>query len=105
MLDIVEGLNYLHTLKPTIIHGDIKGVSCMSCISRHAYLMGAKVNILITPSHRACLADFGVASCKGTLRWQAPELLDPELDDASCRATSASDVYAYACVCYEVLSR
>jgi len=59
----------------------------MSCISRHAYLMGAKVNILITPSHRACLADFGVASCKdstslvttftptaGTLRWQAPEL-------------------------------
>jgi hypothetical protein len=27
MLDIAEGLNYLHTLEPSIIHGDIKGVS------------------------------------------------------------------------------
>jgi hypothetical protein len=27
MLDIAEGLNYLHTLTPKIIHGDIKGVS------------------------------------------------------------------------------
>jgi len=27
MLDIAEGLNYLHTFKPSIIHGDIKGVS------------------------------------------------------------------------------
>jgi len=36
------------------------------------------------------------------LRWQAPELLDPDLDDALCVNTLASDVYAYACVCYEI---
>lgn len=29
LLDIAEGLNYLHTLLPKIIHGDIKGVSCI----------------------------------------------------------------------------
>lgn len=26
MLDIAKGLNYLHALKPKIIHGDLKGV-------------------------------------------------------------------------------
>ena len=79
----------------------------------------SKANILITDSRRACLADFGLATAKdsksfaittavsirttGTLRWQAPELLDPESDDALCVNSMASDVYAYACVCYEVL--
>lgn len=76
-----------------------------------------QLNILITQSKRACLTDFGVAVAKdntnmaitttnnnlGTLRWQAPELLDPEADDASCVTTLASDVYAYGCVCYEVV--
>ncbi|KIM79496.1 hypothetical protein PILCRDRAFT_823402 [Piloderma croceum F 1598] len=99
MLDIAEGLNYLHTFTISIIHGDIKGV-----------------NILITQSGRACLADFGLAAAKctesmavttavitraaGTLRWQAPELMKD--DDA--RNSRASDIYAYACVCYELFS-
>ena len=68
----------------------------------------------MTPSRRACLADFGLACAKetqslavssgaptragGTLRWQAPELLTD--DDA--RNTLATDIFAYACVCYEV---
>jgi serine/threonine protein kinase len=39
----------------------------------------------------------------GTLRWQAPELLDPDADDSTCAISLASDVYAYACVCYEVV--
>ena len=76
--------------------------------------MHLKVNILVTQSRRACLADFGLATVKetqsiavtsaaitraqGTLRWQAPELLKD--DDA--RNSLASDVFAYACVCYEV---
>lgn len=76
--------------------------------------MHFKVNILITGSCRACLADFGLAAAKetqsvtatsavatraaGTLRWQAPELLKD--DDAG--NSLASDIFAYACVCYEV---
>jgi hypothetical protein len=27
ILDIAQGLEYLHKFKPTIIHGDLKGVS------------------------------------------------------------------------------
>ncbi|KIM83936.1 hypothetical protein PILCRDRAFT_68714 [Piloderma croceum F 1598] len=103
MLDIAEGLKYLHTFSPCIIHADLKGV-----------------NILISQSHRACLADFGLATAKdtmslaltsatttritGTLRWQAPELLDPDLDEHKCNNSIASDIYAYACVCYEMFS-
>lgn len=72
----------------------------------------------MSQSRRACLADFGLATTKdtmsymfsttttsratGTLRWQAPELLDPDLDEHKCINSPASDIYAYACVCYEV---
>ena len=105
-------------LKPAVIHGDLKGVSISSCFVKLSDNKG-KVNILITKSSRACLADFGLSTVKdskslavtsapitrkgGTLRWQAPELLDPDLDDAKCINTMASDAYAYALVCYEVI--
>lgn len=93
---------------------------------------------MVSLSGRACLADFGLASIRdsnirdftsasnvktvGTLRWQAPELLDidlPEDQDADSPEllsadspdaerfgvnTRASDVWAFACVCYEVLA-
>jgi serine/threonine protein kinase len=37
----------------------------------------------------------------GTLRWQAPELLLGT--DTDTRTTFATDVYAFAMVCYEVI--
>ena len=69
-------------------------------------------------SGRGCLADFGLANLvdedilrwtsiqttghlSGTLRWQAPELINPPSDE-SAKATPASDIYSFACVCYEV---
>ena len=77
-----------------------------------------QLNILITPAGRACLADFGLATARdskpiimssmssnrttGTLRWQAPELLNPESEEGDGRNNMSSDVYAFACVCYEV---
>ena len=77
------------------------------------------MNVLVKRSGRACLADFGLANLvdedilrwtsiqttrhgsSGTLRWQAPELIDPPSDE-SAKATPASDIYSFACVCYEV---
>jgi serine/threonine protein kinase len=89
-------------------------------LGRPESLLLLQVNILITPSHRACLADFGLstagesqvlqqssssnAHATGTLRWEAPELLAPETDGNAILAvnTRASDIYSFACVCYEV---
>jgi len=97
-LDVALGLEYLHG--EGIVHGDLKGV-----------------NILVSPSRRACLADFGLATARdskptvrtlmstnrtaGTSRWQAPELLGGDDDSHN---TFASDVYAFAMVCYEMFS-
>lgn len=69
------------------------------------------MNVLITGAGRACLADFGLATVMdsktitvtnnqsskkgGTLRWQAPELFNGDAEEAS-------DIYAFACICYEV---
>ncbi|KAJ7713718.1 kinase-like domain-containing protein [Mycena olivaceomarginata] len=96
ILDVALGLEYLHEQK--IVHGDLKGI-----------------NILVTPSWRACIADFGLASIinamtvrlttstgparGGTARYQAPELFQGESSNSF-----GSDVYAFACVCYEILT-
>jgi serine/threonine protein kinase len=74
------------------------------------------MNILVTPSCRACVADFGLASIAdavtlrfthstaspkgGTTRYQAPELLSTDIPNHF-----GSDVYAFGSVCYEVCSR
>ncbi|KAJ7108576.1 kinase-like domain-containing protein, partial [Mycena epipterygia] len=96
ILDVALGVEYLH--RECIVHGDLKGM-----------------NILVTPSRRACVADFGLSSIEdaltlrfthstvsargGTARYQAPELILAE-----SRNHFASDVYAFACVCYEILT-
>ncbi|KAJ7621324.1 kinase-like domain-containing protein [Roridomyces roridus] len=96
ILDIALGVEYLH--KNRIVHGDLKAI-----------------NILVTPSHRACIVDLGLSALAesitlrftqtttrvrgGTMRYQAPELLKSEKQNHY-----GSDVYAFAHVCYEILT-
>ncbi|KAJ6594696.1 kinase-like domain-containing protein [Mycena capillaripes] len=93
VLDIALGLDHLHSFK--LVHGDLKAI-----------------NVLVTRSGRAVLADFGLSSVTdskilsststskggGTMRWQAPELF------RGSRNSFASDVYAFSCVCYEIFT-
>ncbi|KAJ6551288.1 kinase-like domain-containing protein, partial [Mycena capillaripes] len=95
ILDVALGLQYLH--EQNVVHGDLKAI-----------------NILVTPSRRACIADFGLSSIAnamtlrfthstvyargGTVRYQSPELLRGESQHFG------SDVYAFACVCYEIMT-
>ncbi|TFK41755.1 kinase-like domain-containing protein, partial [Crucibulum laeve] len=98
--DIIAGICYLHDRD--IVHGDLKGA-----------------NILVTNSGRACLADFGLSHAVnseslrwasnestiqigGTIRWQAPELNSPTAEDSI--TTKEADIYAFACVCYEIFT-
>ncbi|KAG6828226.1 hypothetical protein H0H92_008759, partial [Tricholoma furcatifolium] len=99
--DVAQGLRFLHN--NCIVRGDLKGP-----------------NILINEFERACIADFGLSSVSdkeiltwtshsslnskgGTVRWQAPELFDPEGEEDILN-TNASDIYAWACVAYEIFA-
>jgi len=108
-------------MEPAVSHGDLKGVSvCAYLQFWRVQGFHLQVNILMTSSGRACIADFGIVTARdphiqmtttssgivGTLNFMAPELLAAEsaadvqkLDRRRC------DMYALACVCYEVGKR
>ncbi|KAJ7679066.1 kinase-like domain-containing protein, partial [Mycena polygramma] len=94
ILDVALGLEHLH--EQNVVHADLKAE-----------------NIFVTLSGRACIADFGLSSIitskssmlfkssskqshGGTTRYQAPELL------RGSRNSLCSDIYAFACLAYEV---
>ncbi|KAG9125635.1 hypothetical protein FRC07_006818, partial [Ceratobasidium sp. 392] len=92
MTDTLQGLMYMHELKPSpIIHGDIKSE-----------------NILVTADEKAILCDFGRSRFPqdqpreltgsspfvATYRYMSPELFVPNV----AGPTPASDVWAYGCV-------
>ncbi|KAJ7145646.1 kinase-like domain-containing protein [Mycena epipterygia] len=96
VLDVAIGLAHLHGLE--FVHGDLKAL-----------------NVLVTRSGRAVIADFGQSSnvmlsripafsssttlnIGGTLRWKAPEVLSGNQNSVK------SDVYAFAGVSYEILT-
>ncbi|KAJ7607401.1 kinase-like domain-containing protein, partial [Roridomyces roridus] len=93
--EIAEGIQYLHSRH--IVHGDLRGA-----------------NILIKEDWVACLADFGLSSFTdatskthtshraGSVYWMAPELIDPDRFGLKFVRTTASDVYAFGCVCFEL---
>jgi len=94
VIDIAQGLNYLHSREPAIVHGNLKAD-----------------NVLIDGNGVARLCDFGLnwiledtdlwntsaASAQGKVWWTAPELLEGKQQ----RATRKSDMYAYGMTCYE----
>ena len=86
--NVAQGLRYLHSSRPPILHGDLKGK-----------------NILIDSRFRAKLCDFGLSSKKkkalsGTPFWLAPEYLLGHTEyNAKC------DMYSIGIICYEIYSR
>ncbi|KAL0571734.1 hypothetical protein V5O48_010226 [Marasmius crinis-equi] len=97
--EIAAGLDYLHSLLPKIVHGDVKGD-----------------NVLVAPDHTCRLIDFGLARIvhestlmevessklhgKGTTRWMAPETLAESQDELG--DNTPRDIYAYACTVLEI---
>jgi len=85
--DIAQGLRFLHTASPKVVHGDLKGQ-----------------NVLIDNNFCAKVTDFGLSGKRtigavGTPYWMAPELLNRTTTN-----TAASDLYAYGVVIYEIYS-
>ncbi|KAF9241776.1 kinase-like domain-containing protein [Melanogaster broomeanus] len=100
ILDVVRGLNYLHSMQPHVAHRDLK-----------------PDNIFITRAGRACLADFGLVSTfdadtqfrtatnqlamGGTRCYMAPELHAAETEEQKRKVNKrACDMYALGCTIY-----
>ncbi|KIJ18507.1 hypothetical protein PAXINDRAFT_8755 [Paxillus involutus ATCC 200175] len=99
ILDVVRGLNYLHSMQPHVVHGDLEPDS-----------------ILITEEGRACLAYVGLKSestfpgriqpetlagwllMGRTLNYMTPELYKAFDEGAGCEVDNrACDMYALGC--------
>ncbi|PBK97999.1 kinase-like protein [Armillaria gallica] len=96
LIQIAKGMRYLHSLDPPIVHADIRGA-----------------NILVMDDLCCCLADFGLSlfaesqtldnsSSRGSIRWLAPEYMDPNLLVEPYN--TARDIYAYGCTAIEIFT-
>ncbi|KAG8738679.1 hypothetical protein FRC10_006596 [Ceratobasidium sp. 414] len=83
-----------------VVHGDIKAS-----------------NVLMQDDGTPMLADFGLSrivaemstglttsSCRGSYRWMSPELFGGVDDQIQVLVTTASDVWAFGCLCFEILT-
>lgn len=89
-LDIADGLVYLHSRTPPVLHGGLKAS-----------------NILIDEDGTARITDFTLSSIEAEvqsgsrpppMRWSAPEILDGE------DITFSADMYSFACVMLEIIT-
>ncbi|RXW16863.1 hypothetical protein EST38_g8988 [Candolleomyces aberdarensis] len=94
MLEIAQGMQYLHSKK--VLHGDLKAS-----------------NVLVDDGYHCVITDFGQSEIKseayrlsgespphqGTMRWQAPEILTEEVE-----MTKETDVYAFSITCVEIVN-
>ncbi|KAJ1305686.1 hypothetical protein OPQ81_010424 [Rhizoctonia solani] len=100
MCDILEGLRYMHgypipitqgDLTPTNISVDIHGRAKISLISFGSMLANLPKNAAVTATIESILS----------FRWMSPELLM----DGGQKPTTESDMWAYGCVCFWILTR
>jgi len=93
---IAQGVNYLHTCRPPIVHGDLKAT-----------------NVIMVDGEPA-LTDFGVSKCLDEIKgfttgnaytddYRAPELQYRAVSLVKDPSTT-SDVYAFGCVIFESIS-
>ncbi|KAG9124119.1 hypothetical protein FRC07_012764 [Ceratobasidium sp. 392] len=97
---ILEGVKYLHTQDPAIIHGSLRADK-----------------IFVTADGTAKVGEFGLSfsirnfallapsvSQAGLSRWMSPELVNIDPDVGIVVLTTASDVWALGCTLMEILS-
>ncbi|KAG6843568.1 hypothetical protein H0H87_003086 [Tephrocybe sp. NHM501043] len=102
--DVAKGLSYLHN--EGVIHGDLKGPNVLIDDTGRARLADFGLSVVSDPDIIAWTTQSKAKSQGGSVRWQAPELFlvedsDLESEEETAKNTTASDVYAWGCVCLE----
>jgi non-specific serine/threonine protein kinase len=82
---VADGLDHLHALDPPVAHGDVK-----------------PANVILTPSGRVVLVDFGLAG-RGAARTGSHGFTAPEVS-AGARVCPASDIYGFAATAFALLT-
>ncbi|CAJ1954719.1 unnamed protein product [Cylindrotheca closterium] len=86
--DITQGVRFLHSFEPQMVHGDL-----------------TSANILIDSTFRAKVSDFGFSERKPTKATGTPLWMAPELLTGKSLNTTKSDMYAVGIIISEVVSR
>lgn len=90
--DVASGMNYLHQMRPPIVHRDLKSP-----------------NLLVDDSFTVKVCDFGLSRTKantflssktaaGTPEWMAPEVIRGELSNEKC------DVFSFGVILWELVT-
>ncbi|KAF4568598.1 hypothetical protein EYR40_009997 [Pleurotus pulmonarius] len=93
MHEIAKGMEYLH--RHGVVHGDLKAANV---------LMNDKIHCVITDFGQSEMKSeafrmSGGNKSKGTLRWQAPEMMQ-----GASQLSTEMDVYSFAITCVEILN-
>lgn len=99
--DIASGIAYLHD--NNIVHGDLKGLNILVDAVPRGYLGDFGLSSVEDPDILFWASQSGAASSGGTVRYQAPEIFGNE-DTPPAKNSPATDVYAWAYVCYEIFT-
>ncbi|MED6184587.1 hypothetical protein PIB30_048853 [Stylosanthes scabra] len=90
--DVARGMNYLHQMRPPIVHGDLKSP-----------------NLLVDNTYTVKVGDFGLSRTKantflssktaaGTPEWMAPEVILGKPSNEKC------DVFSFAVILWELVT-
>ncbi|KAJ3041302.1 hypothetical protein HDV00_009574 [Rhizophlyctis rosea] len=104
LYEVAQGMAFLHSRG--LVHADLKAINVLVDDGGHAQITDfgfSSIKIATTTLRTARV--MGPSSTGLTLRWAAPELIRGYLEsDMPPRPTTATDVYAFAITCYEILA-
>ena len=109
MLDVAEGLNYLHA--NDVVHGNLKGVGIFFRLFGASPITLVQLNVFVDGDGHARLTDFEFASIvrgMSSITWQEDGDVTqpaPQIPEGTDAFTRESDVFAFSTVTIEVCPR